>query len=274
MSDRTAVVIFGTNYIMQLDDKPGVLGWTCPLMVDADGHPQAYHPDGSPPGLDYLGNAGSPGGWWGIACNPHGYPYVQQTHQLAPGYYVSTTALIDGAFPDNDPVKYVHSGEFPFIVLPSSPKFHEKQTLGDLAMCFNTLTGKSSWAIYADIGPSNQIGEGSMALCDALGVSSDPKTGGESQEVIAMIYFPGSKIGWPRLPDELANAAADLWNAWGGYDSAKQLLPQINWDQFPPIGPQPAPQPPPAPQPESRKVTITIDAPADVTVNVVQNVNV
>ena len=71
---KTAVVIMGSDSIWQLDDKPGTLYWTCPLMVDADGSPHAYHPDGSPPGLDYLANAGSPGNWWGIACNSSGDP--------------------------------------------------------------------------------------------------------------------------------------------------------------------------------------------------------
>lgn len=265
---RKTVVQFGNNYIMELDDKPGVLGWTCPLMVDADGHPQAYHPDGSPPGLDYLANAGSPGNWWGIACDSGGNPYVQQQHNVAPGFYVSTTALVAHGFHERNPVKYVDSGLVPFIVLPSKPSFDTKQTLGDLAMVFNDKTGKCSWAIYADIGPSNQIGEGSMALCDALGVKSDPKSGGESQEIIAMIYFPGSYIGWPAKHDELANAAYQLFNAWGGYDSAKVLLPQINWDQFPDIGPAPAPPPG-----EQAIVTIRISAPTGVLVNVIQEQN-
>src|SRR5262249_15441051 len=149
----TAVVTFGTNWIMQLDDKPGTLYWTCPLAIDADGHPEAYHPKGSPPGLDYLGNAGSPGNWWGIATDSRGQPYIQTSTHPAPGFYVSTTALVDNAFQSQNPARYVHAGQIPFIVLPSSPKFDPKQTLGDLAMVLNPATGNLSWAIYADIGP-------------------------------------------------------------------------------------------------------------------------
>jgi Fungal chitosanase of glycosyl hydrolase group 75 len=266
---KSAVVHFGDNYIMQLDDKPGILGWTCPLAVDADGHPKAYHPDGSPPGLDYLANAGSPGNWWGIACDSKGNPYVQSQENVAPGFYVSTTALVAPGFHESHPAKYVDSGLIPFIVLPSKPTFSPKQTLGDLAMVFNNKTGKYSWALYADIGPENQLGEGSMALCDALGINSDPKKGGEPSEAIAMIYFPGSYVKWPAQLDHLANAAYQLFIDWGGYDSAKALLPQINWDQFPEIGPQP--EPTPIPPPGQQVVNITIDAPPEVTVNVVQN---
>ena len=264
---RTAVVKFGDNSIMQLTDKPGVLGWTCPLMVDADGHPKAYHPAGSPPGLDYLANAGSPGNWWGLACDSKGNPYVQTSQNVAPGFYVSTTALVAPEFKENDPAKYVDSGLVPFIVLPSKPKFDPNQTLGDLAVVFNNKTGKMSWALYADVGPANDLGEGSMALCDALGVNSDPKKGGESSEVIAMIYFPGSYIAWPALPFNLSDAAWQLFSDWGGYTSAKALLPQINWDQFPDIPPAPEPVPPV----DMQIVTITIDAPPGIEVKIVQN---
>jgi Fungal chitosanase of glycosyl hydrolase group 75 len=284
---KTAVVIFGSDSIWQLDDKPGVLYWTCALAIDADGHPKCYHPSGSPPGLDYLENAGSPGNWWGIACNPDttGKPYVQSSTDPAPGFYVSTTALVDGAFPASSPSKYVNSGTVPFVVLPSKPKFSDKQQLGDLCMCFNNATGKCSWAIYADIGPSNQIGEGSMALADALGISSDPKSGGTSNESIAMVYFPGSRIGWPRSNAELQAEACDLFNGWGGYESAKIAMPQFNWDQFPPIGIPVPPKPGPAlaivtvNAPSSLKVStvqsgvgsdVTVTAPPNVTVKIVQ----
>jgi Fungal chitosanase of glycosyl hydrolase group 75 len=232
MSESTAVVIFGNNWIMQLDDKPGVLYWTCPLAIDADGHPEAYHPKSSPPGLDYLANAGQPGNWWGIACDPNGKPYIQTETHPAPGFYVSTTALVDNTIGGNNPARYVNSGKIPFVVLPSKPKFDPRQTLGDLVMCFNTETGNSSWAIYADIGPANKIGEGSMALASALGLSDSPKTGGTDKEIIAMIYWPGSRIGWPRPSEELSKKAHELFNAWGGLDSCKLAMPQFDWTKF------------------------------------------
>jgi Fungal chitosanase of glycosyl hydrolase group 75 len=232
MSNSTAVVTFGTNWIMQLDAKPGVLYWTCPLAVDADGHPECYHPDGSPPGLDYLANAGKPGNWWGIATDSSGKPYVQSKDDMAPGFYVSTTALEDNTISGNKQARYVNSGKIPFIVLPSKPKFSPQQQLGDLAMCFNTQSGKQSWAIYADIGPSNQIGEGSMALSAALGLSDSPKTGGTGKEIIAMVYWPGSRVGWPRSAEELSAKAQELFKAWGGLASCKEAMPQFSWDAF------------------------------------------
>jgi hypothetical protein len=233
-AQRTAKVIFGNNHIFELDAKPGVLFWSCKLHVDADGHPQAYHPDGSPPGLDYLGNAGKPGNWWGISCDSAGNPYCQGPDHEASGYYVSTTALEDHTIQSSNHARYVHSGKVPFFVLPSKPKFSDEQKLGDLAMIFNMADGKQSWAIYADIGPSNQIGEGSMKLNKDLGLSDSPKTGGTEEEIIAMIYFPGSAIGWPRSSDELEAKARELFDAWGGYESAKLALPQFDWSLFEP----------------------------------------
>jgi Fungal chitosanase of glycosyl hydrolase group 75 len=228
----TAVVTFGTNWIMQLDHKPGILFWSCPLNVDADGHPEAYHPGGSPPGLDYLANAGQPGNWWGVACDSKGNPYLQSDKHPAPGFYISTTALEDHTFSGNNPNRYVHSGKIPFIVLPSSPKFHPQQKLGDLAMCFNTQSGQRSWAIYADVGPKNQIGEGSMALNAALGLSDSPKSGGTDTEIIAMVFWPGSTIGWPRSSAELSQKADELFNAWGGIATCKEAMPQFDWTKF------------------------------------------
>jgi hypothetical protein len=252
---------------MQLDAKPGVLFWTCVFAIDADGHPQCYHPQGSPPGLDHLANAGKPGNWWGVATDngkSNGIPVVQKQTDPAPGFLVSTTALIDAGWPSSNPLRYVNSGEVPYVVLPSIPKFSSKQTLGDLLMCFNNATGKFCWGIYADIGPSNKIGEGSMALADALGIKSDPKTGGTSKETIAMIYWPSSKVGWPRPMEELELVAYKLFNDWGGYASCKAGLPQFNWDQFPPV--PSLPPPPPSPT----EIVVTVIAPPGVKVIVQQ----
>lgn len=228
---RTAKIIFGSNYIMELDDKPGVLFWTSRLHVDVDGHPQCYHPGGSPPGLDYLANAGKTGNWWGIATDKNGKPYVQTNEHPAPGFHVSTTALEDNTWPPHHPNRYVHSGEVPFFVLPSKPKFGPT-VLGDLAIFFNIENGKSSWAIYADIGPANQIGEGSMKLNENLGLSSNPKSGGTEKEIIITVLFPGSKIGWPRSHQELAEATRKEFDKWGGLDSLQGGLPNLNWSKF------------------------------------------
>ena len=60
--------------------------------------------------------------------------------------------------------------------------------------------GKVRFAVFADEGPSYKFGEGSMALAEALGIDSDPKTGGVAKGV-EYIVFPCSGDGTPGTPE-------------------------------------------------------------------------
>ena len=63
----------------------------------------------------------------------------------------------------------------------------------------NLHNGKSSFAIYADIGT---LGEGSIALADALGIYSDARRGGQSEGILYLL-FPGSGNGKPRTVGDI-----------------------------------------------------------------------
>lgn len=154
------------------------------MNINADGSPRAYGPNGH--GLDYLGNAGSPGNWWGIATDASGKPYVQGIGDPFPGHYVSTTAMADRRYEINDPRRYVNSETVPFIVLPSN--FPVKVPLGTKARV--TYRGKSVDGIYADIGPRFQLGEASIAMANKLGINSDPKRGGTKEEMLYEVFLP------------------------------------------------------------------------------------
>jgi hypothetical protein len=151
------------------------------MTIDADGAPKAYHPkpDDSK-GLDALENAGEPGNWWALVTDngkPSGNPVIQKAGDPAPGFYISMTALEDTSKARTDPRRYVDSSQIPYIVLPGNHSAGAK--LGDLAVVFNGENGRIANAIYADIGPSNKIGEGSVALAEVLGIPSSPRTGGK-----------------------------------------------------------------------------------------------
>ena len=165
--------------------KGNVISFTAGMTINADGSPHAYSPDGSPPGLDYLANAGHPGNWWGIATDAGGLAYIQRSTDPAPGFYVSTTAFQNPAYEVLDPRRYVNSETVPFIVLPSN--FPVKVPLG--AKCSVTYRGKKVDAIYADIGPRFQLGEGSIALAKALGINPDPKRGGTEEKMLYEVYL-------------------------------------------------------------------------------------
>jgi hypothetical protein len=209
------------------DAHPGVFAFHSGLMIDADGHPEAYHPTPGK-GLDLLANAGRRGNWWGLSCDPYGEPYVQVEGDPAPGYYVSTTALEDPAHPPRSPRRFVHSGEVPFIVLPSAPRLGAH--LGDLCMVLNAGNGESSAAIYGDVGPSFHLGEGSMALAKNLGVNPSPIHGGVGHGIVTFV-FKGTAGEYPASLQGMAEAANGHFRAIGGYAAAKGWFPLMPWEK-------------------------------------------
>lgn len=210
--------------------------FTAGMAINADGAPNAYHPDGKS-GLDFLANAGRPGNWWGLATDtgtPSGKPFVQKNGDFK-GFYVSQTSLCDGTMPDADIRKYVDSRHVPFLVLPPQLLGPGLARLGDLAVVYNACNGKSEFAIVADRGPRDSIGEGSIALAASLGIGADMRshTAGQSSDVVYLV-FPGTAAtpAWPRTVDDIRLNAAKAFEAWGGFDRLVALT-----------GPVPTPRP-------------------------------
>ncbi len=189
------------------------------LAVDADGAPKAYHPTDDKIALDYKAN-GFP---WAVV-RVDGKPWIQGPNDPAPGYYVSKTSLEDKTKNETDPLRYVNAEEIPYIVLPPVVKKKCEIKLGDLAVVINKQKGKSSYAIFADIGPKDKLGEGSIALANALEVKKNPKTGGPSVKLI-YIVFPGSGDGKPKSLEEINSKGAELFMAWGGMEQVSACFP-------------------------------------------------
>ncbi len=190
------------------------------MTIDTAGSPRAYHPRGSPPGLDHLKNAGSPGNWWALVTDPNGEPVVQRRGDPAPGFYISTTALEDASQPATSPRRYVNSSTIPFVVLPQRVLEATGARLGDFAAVWNRRTEKVAYAIVADIGPAGRIGEGSIALARALAIDPSPTSGGQSADVVYVI-FPGSGNRRPRTRPEIRTQGAALFEKWGGTARAR-----------------------------------------------------
>ena len=159
--------------------------WTGEMTLDADGCPRAYGPEGcEPEPLDYLANAGYPGNWWGIVT-VNGEPYEQEdgSPEAAPypGLYVSTTAYLVPGFSSTDCRRYLDSEKVAFSVVPGNvrmsipPKF-----LGCRARITDKTHKKTLNCVIADVGPSNHLGEASLAAAHFFGVNSNPKNGGSS----------------------------------------------------------------------------------------------
>lgn len=196
------------------------------MTIDADGAPNAYHPDDI--GLDELANAGSPVHWDGIITDEHGNPLIQEDDHPFPGYYVSCTSLEDETKDFADSARYVDATKIPYIALPEDIANHGGARLGDFAFVMNVKNGKSSFAIYADIGT---LGEGSIALADALGISSDARRGGQSDAVLYLV-FPGSGNLKPRTMEEIQGEGEKLLLHW---QQLKQLSDCVK-PNVPPVG--------------------------------------
>jgi hypothetical protein len=194
------------------------------MTIDADGAPNAYHPDNT--GLDDLANAGTPGRWEGLAKDADGEPIIQGPNDPFPGYYVSATALADRSKPANDPTRYVDASKIPFVVLPGGMARQLGARPGDFAVVFNQRNGKSSYAIFGDVGPYDRIGEGSMALAENLGIRSDARNGGARRGILYLL-FPGSGSGRPRTIEEINAEGQRLVQAWEGSISLDACTAQL-----------------------------------------------
>lgn len=209
--------------IFNLEEHPSIFFFKSGMQIDADGAPKAYHKDSSM-GLDHLRNAGKKGNWWGIVTangEPGGRPTLQGSDDPAPGYYVASTSLQDSTKDDDDPDRYVDSVEIPYIALPRGIKFPVRT--GDFGFVINTANHMTSGCVFADIGPRGKIGEGSIALAKAVGISSDPK-GDSTESEFIYVLFSGSSMGWPLTVDLINTHSKELFEQWGGMKRLNQVI--------------------------------------------------
>jgi hypothetical protein len=220
------------------------------LAIDADGAPNAYHPSGSPPGLDSLAAAGYPTSCSVLVCmgrSPQGGNiYARTNGGQFDGYYVSMSTLMDertdaqghamhGA---GDYKRYVDSTTVPYIAVASRAMkpfrlqrgVHNTSPPGELAYVVNLRNGLASPAIFADVGTNNTLGEGSIALAKALGFperQQSPTHGGLPSGILTII-FPESKSTppWPRDASDITIAANERFKAWGGLARVKACFPK------------------------------------------------
>lgn len=160
---------------------------------DFDGAWRAYHPNGSPPGLDYLANAGHSGNWWGIVTHngkPNGKPIIQTAQDPAPGFFVSTTSYQFPQFHWTDPRRYLNAEKIRFIVIEDYIRRRSKGVvLGCRVRVTNIDNEKISYGMVGDMGPLRKIGELSPPMLEDLGLRSDKK-GGTDKQILRYELFP------------------------------------------------------------------------------------
>jgi Fungal chitosanase of glycosyl hydrolase group 75 len=216
--------------IWQFRDS-GAFFFTSGMTIDADGAPNAYNAENT--GLDDLANAGAPGHWEGILQDKDGNPLVQGPGDPFPGYYISCTALADWTRPLNDPARFVDASKIPYIVLPGEVARQSGARVGDFAVVVNLWNGNYSYAIFADVGT---LGEGSIALANNLGISSNARHGGTWWGVLYLV-FPGSGDHRPKSLDEIDRTSQKLLGDWGGVPQLRACASDQPSPPRPPFAP-------------------------------------
>lgn len=204
------------------------------MAIDADGAPNAYHPNNI--GIDYNANAGiAPGKTpYGIVLDASGTPCIQNARDPYPGYYVSGTSLQNQGSNACDPSRYANSNSIRYIALPIAFRQHLNVSLGDFATVIHCASGRVAHAVFADGGPKYALGEGSIALAQAIGHNPFVTRNGirralsgiPDNSLIYLIY-PGSGRGQGYVPSntEIDNSAAPLFANWGGIAKLKRCFP-------------------------------------------------
>jgi hypothetical protein len=223
------------------------------MQVNTDGAPDSYHPDDI--GITHICNGVSVGAdcvwkancltdfnkakaegfngptkicFFAMATQQNGTPIIQGPNDPKLGYFVSTTALQQPGVDRKTPQAQLDSNRIPFIVIPR----HWQQSatpglkLGDFAVVLRKSTGQMSSAIVGDLGPKRKLGEGSVALHQALG--NDPFRmrfgkrrawqGIGGREVMYAVFPNSGKSGEQITKELIDTEGAQLLGKFGGKD--------------------------------------------------------
>lgn len=155
-----------------------------------------------------------------------GVPTIQDENDPIPGNYVSETAMNIPGFPPESQRHYVNSREIPFVVLSRKAAGLIGATLGDVAVVYRPLAGQTEFAIFADIGPSWGLGEGSVALHMALGNNPIVERAGVERakkwigDEVWYLVFPNSEVqptaNHSVFRERIDEVAAQRFKTWGG----------------------------------------------------------
>jgi hypothetical protein len=173
--------------------------------------------------------------WFGVAnkgdtAPARFQPCVQESGPFQ-GFFVSTTALTaDPGKGRCDPERYVNPYAVPYFVLPANSEFPKLgMKKGDVAVA--VLSGTPVFAVYADVGPPDKLGEGSLALSRLLKGQPLVARPGE-QDVrtapigsgVSFLMFPGPPVGAPYTLERIAQTGREKFQAWGGMERLKACL--------------------------------------------------
>ena len=198
---RTIGTITNEGYsceIIEDDDKR--VHFRADADIDADGAngqnggPAAYKADDS--GTELLANGGMKIVHGKVICAKSWARSIvildsDNEPKVFPGGVIASTTLY--RHPGKlvtDPAAYVDSETVPYIVVPA---LIIQKTAGVVCGCKARATwnGRSVDCVVADKGPSNKIGELSIAAARAIGLPSSPRNGGTEEPEVLYELWPG-----------------------------------------------------------------------------------
>lgn len=150
------------------------------------------------------------------------------------GYYLSPTALYDKRYPEDDPRRYVDALNVPYVVLSPAimaPALKGGARMGDFCLVTNNRTGIQVFAVAADVGPVDHLGEGSIELARRLGIeNTSPRDGGAPPGSITYVVFPQSGKGNGYIPSnrEIQEQGQNLVRGWQGADNLGKKIARGN----------------------------------------------
>lgn len=238
------------------DAQTQAIAFASQMQVNTDGAPDSYHPDDI--GITHICNGVSVGAScsWKAACLPEfkqakaeqfrgptkicffamatdarGVPIIQGSADPKPGYFVSTTALHQPGANLRTPQAQLDSNSVPFAVIPGYWQTSKKPgpQLGDVGVAWRRSNGKTAYFVIGDTGPRNKLGEGSVALHQALG--NDPfvmrygvrraRQGIGGRDVVYLMFPKSAQAGQHLDEASIRRMAAAPLAKFGGVERLK-----------------------------------------------------
>jgi hypothetical protein len=223
--------IFRGTQIYKHQNNPVYAYETTHAAIDADGAPNAYHPNDlhknckhdAHTGLECLANAGYPNtSWWKDVLVPDSHDVSKAFLQPSgpfQGFFVSMTKLQQPQGDQFATSTYVDATDIPYVVIPSGFNMsHYGVGMGDVGIATHLDSGLVATFIVGDYGGGSdaKLGEASIALFEKLGGQNlNPRNGaGVPPGKIQYIIFPGSRLAgagiWPRTNADIQQQALSL----------------------------------------------------------------
>jgi hypothetical protein len=182
------------------EEADGRVHFLADADIDADGAngqngaPAAYKADDS--GTELLANGGMKIVGGKVICAQSWARDIvildddNEPKVFSGGIIASMTWYRHPGKPPNDPASYVDAETIPYIVVPS---LIIQKTVGIVRGCKARVTWKNKFVecVVADRGPSNKIGELSIAAARAVGLPFSPRNGGTDKREVLYELWPG-----------------------------------------------------------------------------------